>query len=79
MTLERTCSCAPGVRAGAHRDGTSGGYLRRFSCRGCIFATDHDLRMIHEDGREAFDPVSELEQQSCFTMKAGRTLIQIVG
>jgi len=62
----------------SHRDGTSGGYLRRFSCRVCIFATDHDLRMIHEHDREAFDLVSELEQQSGFTMKAGRTLIRIV-
>jgi len=62
----------------SHRDGTRGGYLRRFSCRVCIFATDHDLRMIHEHDREAFELVSELEQQSGFTMKAGRTLIRIV-
>jgi len=61
-----------------HRDGTTGGYLRRFSCRVCIFATDHDLRMIHEHDREAFDLVSELEEQSYFTMKAGRSLVQIV-
>lgn len=62
----------------SHRDGTRGGYLRRFSCRVCIFGTDHDLRMIHEHDREAFELVSELEQQSGFTMKAGRTLIRIV-
>ena len=31
-----------------HRDGTIGGYLRRFSCGVCIFATDHDLPMIHK-------------------------------
>ena len=61
-----------------HRDGTAGGYLRRFSCRVCIFATDHDLRMIHQHDREAFDLVSDLEQQSGFTMKAGRSLVQIV-
>jgi DNA sulfur modification protein DndC len=62
-----------------HRDGTVGGYLRRFSCRVCIFASDHDIRMIHEHDREAFDLVSELEEQSGFTMKSGRSLIQIVG
>ena len=61
-----------------HRDGTAGGYLRRFSCRVCIFASDHDLRMIHQHDREAFDLVSGLEQQSGFTMRAGRSLIQIV-
>ena len=61
-----------------HRDGTTGGYLRRFSCRVCIFATDSDLRMIHQHDREAFELVSDLEQQSGFTMKAGRSLVQIV-
>jgi hypothetical protein len=35
--------------------------------------------MIHEHDREAFDLVSELEEQSGFTMKSGRSLIQIVG
>ena len=62
-----------------HRDGTVGGYLRRFSCRVCIFASDHDVRMIYEYDREAFDLVSELEEQSGFTMKSGRSLIQILG
>ncbi len=61
-----------------HQDGTTGGYLRRFSCRVCIFATDHDLRMIHEHDREAFDQVSALEQEMGFTMKSGRSLVQIV-
>ena len=61
-----------------HRDGTTGGYLHRFSCRVCIFATDQDLRMIYQHDREAFYLVSDLEQQSGFTMKAGRSLVQIV-
>lgn len=43
-----------------------------------MFATEHDLQMIHGHDREAFDLVSELEQQSGFTMKARRSLIQIV-
>ena len=62
-----------------HRDGTEGGYLRRFSCRVCIFATDHDVRMIHQHDREAFNQVSALEQEMGFTMKSGRSLVQIVG
>ncbi len=61
-----------------HQDGTRGGYLRRFSCRVCIFATDHDLRMIHQHDREAFDQVSALEQEMGFTMKSGRSLVQII-
>lgn len=61
-----------------HQDGTKGGYLRRFSCRVCIFATDHDVRMIHQHDREAFDQISALEQETGFTMKAGRSLVQIV-
>ena len=61
-----------------HHDGTVGGYLRRFSCRVCIFATDHDVRMIHQHDREAFDQVSALERETGFTMKSGRSLIQIV-
>jgi 3'-phosphoadenosine 5'-phosphosulfate sulfotransferase (PAPS reductase)/FAD synthetase len=61
-----------------HRDGTSGGLLRRFSCRVCIFASDYDLRQIHEHDREAFDLVSGLEEQIGFTMKPGKSLVQIV-
>ena len=61
-----------------HHDGTVGGYLRRFSCRVCIFATDHDLRMIHQHDREAFNIVSALEQDIGFTMRSGRSLVQIV-
>lgn len=34
--------------------------------------------MVYEHDREAFDLVSELEEQSNFTMKAGRSLVQIV-
>ena len=61
-----------------HGDGTEGGYLRRFSCRVCIFATDHDVRMIHQHDREAFDQISGLEAEIGFTMKSGRSLVQIV-
>lgn len=62
-----------------HKDGTTGGYLRRFSCRVCIFSTDADLYAIHERDREAFDLVSELETKMGFTMRPGASLVQIVG
>lgn len=61
-----------------HKDGTTGGYLRRFSCRVCIFSTDADLRAIHEHDREAFNVVSNLETKLGFTMRAGASLVQIV-
>ena len=61
-----------------HRDGTDGGYLRRFSCRVCIFASDEDIRRTFAHDREAFDLVSALEDETGFTMKAGKSLVQIV-
>ena len=60
------------------QDGTTGGYLRRFSCRVCIFSTNADLRAIHQRDREAFDLVSNLEAKIGFTMRPGASLVQIV-
>ena len=60
-----------------HCDGTLGGYLRRLSCRLCIFSSDADLRAIHQHDREAFEAVSSLEQKIGFSMRQGATLIQI--
>jgi len=61
-----------------HKDGTTGGYLRRFSCRVCIFSTDADLRAIYENDREAFQQVSHLETKLGYTMRPGASLVQIV-
>jgi 3'-phosphoadenosine 5'-phosphosulfate sulfotransferase (PAPS reductase)/FAD synthetase len=61
-----------------HADGTTGGYLRRFSCRLCIFSTDADVRAIYHHDRQAFDLVSELEDRIGFTMKDGKSLFQII-
>jgi hypothetical protein len=61
-----------------HKDGTSGGYLRRFSCRVCIFSTDADLAAIHQHDRDAFDEVASLEHKLKFTMRPGASLVQIV-
>lgn len=61
-----------------HKDGTSGGYLRRFSCRVCIFATDADIRAIFLHDRPAFDAIASLEQKLNFTMRPGFSLVQII-
>ncbi|WP_158790030.1 phosphoadenosine phosphosulfate reductase family protein [Granulicella sp. L60] len=61
-----------------HKDGTTGGYLRRLSCRLCIFSTDSDLLAIRQHDPEAFLSVSALEQKIGFTMRSTGSLIQIV-
>lgn len=61
-----------------HKDGTTGGYLRRFSCRVCIFSTNADLRAIYENDRLAFEQVSRLESKLGYTMRPGASLVQIV-
>ena len=61
-----------------HRDGTTGGYLKRFPCRLCIFATATDLVAIEQNDPEAFELVSSLELRIGFTMRHGRSLVQIV-
>jgi 3'-phosphoadenosine 5'-phosphosulfate sulfotransferase (PAPS reductase)/FAD synthetase len=61
-----------------HWDGTSGGYLRRLSCRVCIFSTDSDLAAIYRHDREGFDAVSQLEGRIGFTMRSGASLVQIL-
>jgi hypothetical protein len=60
-----------------HWNGTRGGYLRRLSCRLCIFSSDADVLAIHQHDREAFDAVSSLEQKIGFSMRPGATLVQI--
>jgi 3'-phosphoadenosine 5'-phosphosulfate sulfotransferase (PAPS reductase)/FAD synthetase len=57
-----------------HRDGTQGGWLRRLSCRVCIFATTDDLHAIYRHDHEAFEMVATLEEQIGFTMRAGSSL-----
>jgi DNA sulfur modification protein DndC len=61
-----------------HKDGTTGGYLRRFSCRVCIFSTDADLTAIHQHDRDAFDAVADLEHKLRLTMRPGASLVEIV-
>lgn len=61
-----------------HADGTRGGYLRRFSCRVCIFSTDADIRAIHANDPDAFYAVANLERRMGFTMKNDKSLFQIL-
>lgn len=61
-----------------HKNGTSEGYLRRLSCRLCIFSTDTDLLAIRKHDPDAFNAVSVLEQKIGFTMRSGGSLIQFV-
>jgi len=61
-----------------HIDGTKGGYLRRFSCRVCIFSTNADIKAIYENDRDAFDKVANLEVKMDFTMRSGKSLFQII-
>ncbi len=60
-----------------HRDGTVGGYLRRLSCRLCIFSTDSDLLLIRQHDPGAFRAISDLEQKIGFTMRSTGSLVQI--
>ena len=61
-----------------HKDGTTRGYLKRLSCRVCIFSTDADLQAIYLHDRSAFDAIADLERKLNFTMRPGASLVQIV-
>lgn len=61
-----------------YKDGTTGGYLRRFSCRLCIFASDKDVAAVAAHDPEAFALVSDLEKRIGFTMKPGTSLVEIL-
>lgn len=43
-------------------------YLRRFSCRVCIFMTQHDVRAVSENDPEAIDIIDRIEGKIGFTM-----------
>jgi DNA sulfur modification protein DndC len=43
-------------------------YLRRFSCRVCIFMTEHDLNQVQKNDPEAVDIIDLLENKIDFTM-----------
>lgn len=43
-------------------------YLRRFSCRVCIFMTEHDLKQVAINDPEAIDIIATIEEKIEFTM-----------
>ncbi|RYD93175.1 MAG: hypothetical protein EOP50_11540, partial [Sphingobacteriales bacterium] len=43
-------------------------HLRRFSCRICIYMTQHDLRQVATHDPEAVNIIERIEQQIGFTM-----------
>lgn len=43
-------------------------HLRRFSCRVCIFMTQHDLRQVKQHDPAAIDIISKIEEKIGFTM-----------
>lgn len=53
-------------------------YLNRFSCRVCIYMSDHDIRQVSINDPEATKIISELEEQIGFTMKSGKSINEIL-
>jgi DNA sulfur modification protein DndC len=62
-----------------HQGGAGNGWLKRLSCRVCIFSTDADLKNIAARDPEAFALVANLEQRIGFTMRSGKSLFEIIG
>ena len=53
-------------------------YLPRLSCRMCIFNTDKQILAIKRNDPETFDIIANLEKEIGFTMKNGKSIIEIV-
>ena len=53
-------------------------YLKRFSCRVCIFMTKHDLHQVQEHDPAAINIISEIEKKIGFTMFQGGTIEEIL-
>lgn len=49
-------------------------YLKRFSCRVCIFMTKHDVRQVSVNDPQAIEIISDLEDKIGFTMFNGYTI-----
>lgn len=53
-------------------------HLRRFSCRVCIYMTDHDLRAVAKHDPAAIDIIATVEQEIGFTMFQRGAIRQLV-
>lgn len=53
-------------------------HLRRFSCRVCIYMSQHDLQQVQEHDPEAIAIIDRLEQNIGFTMFQGGRITEIL-
>lgn len=53
-------------------------YLRRLSCRVCIFMTDHDLRQVNKFDPEAIQIVDQMEREIGFNMMARGSISELI-
>lgn len=53
-------------------------YLRRFSCRVCIYMSQHDLRQVNKYDPQAIAVIDAIEQKIGFTMFQGGRITDIV-
>ncbi len=53
-------------------------YLRRFSCRVCIYMSEHDLKQVQKNDPEAIQIISTIERDINFSMKHGKFLDEIL-
>lgn len=53
-------------------------FLRRFSCRVCIYMTNEDLLQVKKHDEEAIKIISALEEKTKFTMKPGYSLKELL-
>lgn len=53
-------------------------YLKRFSCRVCIYMTDKDLVAVNNNDPEAIEIISALEQKIDFTLKPKGSIKSII-
>ena len=52
-------------------------YLRRFSCRVCIYMSDHDLKQVKLNDPEAIQIIANIEEEINFTMFQRGTILSL--
>ena len=52
-------------------------YLRRFSCRVCIYMSDHDLKQVKLNDPEAIQIIADIEEEIKFTMFQRGTILSL--
>jgi DNA sulfur modification protein DndC len=54
------------------------GHLKRFSCRVCIFMSEHEINAVNEHDPQAIEIISEIERRINFHMTQGGFLDDII-